>query len=104
MRLSNMLISTLREVPGEAEIISHQLMLRAGLIRKSATGIYTFMPTGVRVLRNVENIVREEMNEAGAQELSASALIPASLWQESGRWDAYVPEMFRLKDRNGRDF
>lgn len=104
MRLSNMLISTLREVPGEAEIISHQLMLRAGLIRKSATGIYTFMPTGVRVLRNVENIVREEMNEAGAQELSASALIPATLWQESGRWDAYGPEMFRLKDRNGRDF
>lgn len=104
MRLSNMLISTLREVPGEAEIISHQLMLRAGLIRKSATGIYTFMPTGVRVLRNVENVVREEMNEAGAQELSASALIPATLWQESGRWDAYGPEMFRLKDRNGRDF
>lgn len=104
MRLSNMLISTLREVPGEAEIISHQLMLRAGLIRKSATGIYTFMPTGVRVLRNVENVVREEMNEAGAQELSASALIPATLWQESGRWDAYGPEMFRLKDRIGRDF
>jgi len=99
-----MLISTLREVPGEAEIISHQLMLRAGLIRKSATGVYTFMPTGVKVLRNVENIIREEMDATGAQELSASALIPASLWQESGRWDAYGPEMFRLKDRNGRDF
>lgn len=104
MRLSNMLISTLREVPGEAEIISHQLMLRAGLIRKSATGVYTFMPTGVRVLRNVENIVREEMDATGAQELSASALIPATLWQESGRWDAYGAEMFRLKDRHGRDF
>ncbi len=104
MRLSSMLISTLREVPGEAEIISHQLMLRAGLIRKSATGVYTFMPTGVKVLRNVENIIREEMDATGAQELSASALIPASLWQESGRWDAYGPEMFRLKDRNGRDF
>lgn len=104
MRLSNMLISTLREVPGEAEIISHQLMLRAGLIRKSATGIYTFMPIGLRVLKNVEMIVRQEMDEAGSQELLASALIPATLWQESGRWDAYGPEMFRLKDRSGRDF
>jgi len=99
-----MLISTLREVPGEAEIASHQLMLRAGMIRKSATGIYTFMPNGVRVLKNVENIVREEMDRAGAQEFLASALIPANLWQESGRWDVFGPEMFRLKDRNGRDF
>jgi len=99
-----MLISTLREVPGEAEIASHQLMLRAGMIRKSATGIYTFMPNGVRVLKNVENIVREEMDRAGAQEFLASALIPANLWQESGRWDVMGPEMIRLKDRNGRDF
>jgi len=104
MKLSKMLISTLREVPGEAEIASHQLMLRAGMIRKSATGIYTFMPNGVRVLKNVENIVREEMDRAGAQEFLASALIPANLWQESGRWDVFGPEMFRLKDRNGRDF
>jgi len=99
-----MLISTLREVPGEAEIASHQLMLRAGMIRKSATGIYTFMPNGVRVLKNVENIVREEMDRAGAQEFLASALIPANLWQESGRWDVMGSEMIRLKDRNGRDF
>ncbi|MEG1257147.1 proline--tRNA ligase [Clostridium sp.] len=104
MKLSNMLISTLREVPGEAEITSHKLMLRAGMIRKSATGVYTFMPNGVRVLRNVENIVREEMDNAGAQEFLASALIPSSFWQESGRWDVFGPEMFRLKDRNGRDF
>lgn len=104
MKLSKMLISTLREVPGEAEIASHKLMLRAGMIRKSATGIYTFMPNGVRVLKNVENIVREEMDKAGAQEFLASALIPADLWQESGRWDAFGPEMFRVKDRNGRDF
>jgi len=99
-----MLISTLREVPGEAEIASHQLMLRAGMIRKSATGIYTFMPNGVRVLKNVENRVREEMDRAGAQEFLASALIPANLWQESGRWDVMGSEMIRLKDRNGRDF
>lgn len=104
MKLSKMLISTLREVPGEAEIASHKLMLRAGMIRKSATGIYTFMPNGVRVLKNVENIVREEMDRAGAQEFLASALIPANLWQESGRWDVFGPEMFRVKDRNGRDF
>lgn len=104
MKLSKMLISTLREVPGEAEIASHKLMLRAGMIRKSATGIYTFMPNGVRVLKNVENIVREEMDRAGAQEFLASALIPADLWQESGRWDVMGPEMFRVKDRNGRDF
>lgn len=104
MKLSKMLISTLREVPGEAEIASHKLMLRAGMIRKSATGIYTFMPNGVRVLKNVENIVREEMDKAGAQEFLASALIPADLWQESGRWDVFGPEMFRVKDRNGRDF
>lgn len=104
MRLSNMLLGTLRETPGEAEITSHKLMLRAGMIRKSATGIYTFMPTGVRVIKNVENIVREEMDATGAQEFLASALIPATLWQESGRWDVFGPEMFRVKDRIGRDF
>lgn len=104
MKLSHMLIGTLREVPGEAEITSHQLMLRAGMIRKSATGVYTYMPTGVRVLKNVEKIVREEMDRTGAQEFLASALIPAALWQESGRWDVMGQEMFRLKDRNDRDF
>lgn len=104
MKMSNMLISTLREVPAEAEIDSHKLMLRAGMIRKMASGIYNYMPLGLKVLKNVENIVREEMNEAGAQEFLASAVLPAELWQESGRWDVYGEEMFRLKDRNNRDF
>ena len=104
MKMSNMLISTLREVPAEAEIDSHKLMLRAGMIRKMAAGIYNYMPLGLKVLKNVEDIVREEMNAAGAQEFLASAMIPAELWQESGRWDAYGAEMFRVKDRGERDF
>ncbi|WP_294373255.1 proline--tRNA ligase [uncultured Clostridium sp.] len=104
MKMSNMLISTLREVPAEAEIDSHKLMLRSGMIRKMAAGIYNYMPLGLKVLKNVENIVREEMNAAGAQEFLASAMIPAELWQESGRWDAYGAEMFRVKDRGDRDF
>jgi len=104
MKMSNMLISTLREVPAEAEIDSHKLMLRAGMIKKMAAGIYNYMPLGLKVLKNVENIIREEMNDAGAQEFLASAMIPAELWQESGRWDAYGAEMFRLKDRGERDF
>lgn len=104
MKLSNMLISTLREVPAEAEIPSHQLMLRAGMMRKMASGVYNFMPTGIRVLKKIENIVREEMDKTGAQEFLASALLPAELWMESGRWDVMGEEMFRLKDRNDRDF
>ncbi len=104
MKMSNMLISTLREVPAEAEIDSHKLMLRAGMIRKMAAGVYNYMPLGLRVLKKIEDIVREEMNAAGAQEFLASAIIPAELWQESGRWDAYGAEMFRLKDRGERDF
>ena len=104
MKMSNMLIATLREVPAEAEIASHQLMLRAGMIRKMASGIYNHLPLGVKVLKNVEDIVRDEMNKAGAQELLASAMIPAELWQESGRWDAYGAEMFRVTDRNSREF
>ena len=104
MKMSNMLVSTLREVPAEAEIDSHKLMLRAGMIRKMAAGIYNYMPIGLKVLKNVEDIVREEMNAAGAQEFLASAVLPAELWQESGRWDVYGDEMFRLKDRNNRDF
>lgn len=104
MKMSNMLVSTLREVPAEAEIDSHKLMLRAGMIRKMAAGVYNYMPIGLKVLKNVEDIVREEMNAAGAQEFLASALLPAELWQESGRWDVMGPEMFRLKDRNGRDY
>ena len=104
MKMSNMLISTLREVPAEAEIDSHKLMLRAGMIRKMAAGVYNYLPLGLKVLKKVEDIVREEMNAAGAQEFLASAIIPAELWQESGRWDAYGAEMFRLKDRTGRDY
>lgn len=104
MKMSNMLISTLREVPAEAEIDSHKLMLRAGMIRKMAAGVYNYMPLGLRVLKKIEDIVRTEMNSAGAQEFLASAIIPAELWQESGRWDAYGAEMFRLKDRGERDF
>lgn len=104
MKMSNMLVSTLREVPAEAEIDSHKLMLRAGMIRKMAAGIYNYMPIGLKVLKNIEGIVREEMNTAGAQEFLASAVLPAELWQESGRWDVYGDEMFRLKDRNNRDF
>jgi prolyl-tRNA synthetase len=99
-----MLISTLREVPAEAEIDSHKLMLRAGMIRKMAAGVYNYMPLGLKVLKKIEDVVREEMNAAGAQEFLASAIIPAELWQESGRWDAYGAEMFRLKDRGERDF
>ena len=104
MKMSNMLVSTLREVPAEAEIDSHKLMLRAGFIRKMAAGIYNYMPLGLKALKNVEEIVREEMNAAGAQEFLASAMLPAELWQESGRWDVYGAEMFRLKDRNNRDY
>lgn len=104
MKMSNMLISTLREVPAEAEIDSHKLMLKSGMIRKMASGIYNYMPFGLKALKNIEDIIREEMNNAGAQEFLASAILPAELWQESGRWDVYGDEMFRLKDRNNRDF
>lgn len=104
MKMSNMLVLTLREVPAEAEIASHKLMLRAGMMRKMASGIYNYMPLGLKALKNVEDIIREEMNKAGAQEFLASAVLPAELWQESGRWDVYGDEMFRLKDRNNRDF
>lgn len=104
MKMSNMLVSTLREVPAEAEIDSHKLMLRAGMMRKMAAGVYNYMPLGLKVLKNIEEIVREEMNNAGAQEFLASALLPSELWKESGRWDAYGAEMFRLKDRNEREF
>lgn len=102
MRMSRMLMPTLKEVPSDAEITSHQLMLRAGMIRKMASGIYNQLPMGIRVFRKVEDIIREEMNAKGAQEISCALLVPAELWQESGRWDVMGPEMFRLKDRNGR--
>ena len=104
MRMSRMLMPTLKEVPSDAEITSHQLMLRAGMIRKMASGIYNQLPMGIRVFRKVEDIIREEMNAKGAQEISCALLVPAELWQESGRWDVMGPEMFRLKDRNGRDY
>ncbi len=104
MKMSKMLLKTLRETPAEAEIISHQLMLRAGIMRKLAAGVYSFLPLGLRSLHKVEQIVREEMDAAGAQELLMSALLPAEYYQESGRWDVFGPEMFRLRDRNSRDF
>jgi prolyl-tRNA synthetase len=104
MRTSNYFISTLKEAPSDAEIVSHKLMMRAGLIKRLAGGIYTWMPLGLRVLRKVENIVREEMDRAGAIELSMPAVQPAELWQESGRWEKYGPELLRLKDRHQRDF
>ncbi len=104
MRVSQFFLPTLKEAPIEAELVSHRLMLRAGLIRRMAGGIYTWMPLGLRVLRKVENIVREEMNRAGAIELSMPVVQPAELWQESGRWQAYGPELLRFKDRHERDF
>ena len=104
MRVSRFLLSTVRETPAEAETKSHQLMLRAGMIRKLAAGIYTWLPLGLRVLRKVESIVREEMNRAGAQEVLMPAVQPAELWQESGRWDQYGPELLRITDRHKREF
>ena len=104
IKASKMFLSTLREVPSEAEIPSHILLLRSGMIKKLVSGVYAFMPLGYRTLRKIENIVREEMDAAGAQEVLMSALQPAELWQESGRWYAYGPEMMRLKDRNQREF
>src|SRR5207344_1745878 len=104
MRTSKYFIATQKEVPAEAEIVSHRLMLRAGLIRRLAAGVYTWLPLGLRVVRKVEAIVREEMNRAGAIELSMPVVQPAELWQESGRWQAYGPELLRLKDRHERDF
>lgn len=104
MRMSNLLVPTLREVPSEAEITSHQLMLRAAYIRRMAAGIYSWLPLGLRCLKKVENIVREEMDAAGAQELLMPALLPAEAYQASGRWDVFGPSMFKMKDRNDRDF
>ena len=103
MRLSQFFMPTLRETPAEAEIVSHRLMLRAGMVRQSAAGIYTWLPLGLRVLRKIEAIVREEQNAAGAQELLMPTIQPADLWRESGRYDDYGKEMLRITDRHDRD-
>ena len=104
MRTSNYLLSTVKETPAEAEITSHQLMIRSGMVRKLASGLYSWLPTGLRVLRKVESIIREEMNRSGAQELLMPVVQPSELWEESGRWEQYGPELLRLKDRHHRDF
>lgn len=104
MRASRYLIATLKETPADAEVISHQLMLRSGMIRKLASGLYTWLPMGLRTLRKVERIVRQEMDKSGAQELLMPAVQPAELWQESGRWEQYGGELLRMQDRHGRDF
>ena len=104
MKLSKLLTATLREAPADAEIISHKLMLRAGMIRQLASGIYTWLPLGYRVLKKVEAIIREEMNSAGAQEILMPAIQPAELWRESERWDQYGPELLRINDRHEREF
>src|SRR4030067_2251934 len=104
MRVSRFLLPPVRETPAEAETISHQLMLRAGMIRKLAAGVYSWLPLGLRVLRKVEGIVREEMNHAGAQEVLMPAVQPAELWQGSGRWEKYGPGLLRLQERHQREF
>ena len=104
MRFSKMFLPTLKEAPSDTEIVSHRLMTRAGMIRRVAAGIYNYLPIGLRVMRKVENIVREEMNRAGAQEVVMPMVIPSELWQESGRWDIYGKELLRIKDRHERDF
>ncbi|MET0378160.1 MAG: proline--tRNA ligase, partial [Spongiibacteraceae bacterium] len=104
MRASQFLLATVKETPADAEVISHQLMLRAGMIRKLASGLYTWLPLGLRVLRKVESIVREEMNRSGAQEVLMPVVQPAELWMESGRWEQYGAELCRLNDRHDRSF
>src|ERR1700736_196768 len=104
MKASRFFIGTLKEAPTDAEIVSHQLMMRAGMIRRVAGGIYSYLPIGLRSIRKVESIVREEMNRAGALELLMPAVQPAELWQESRRWEQYGPELLRIKDRHERDF
>ena len=104
MRVSKLFMPTQREIPSDAEIVSHQLMLRSGMMRKVASGIYSFLPMGYRAFRKVENIVREEMDRAGAQELIMPAILPAEVYMASGRWNKFGPEMFRLQDRSGRSF
>ena len=104
MRASQFFISTLKEAPTEAELVSHKLMLRAGLIKRLGSGLYTWMPLGLRVLRKIENTVREEMNKSGAVELLMPAIQPAELWQETERWAVFGPQMLKIKDRHDHDF
>src|SRR5262249_44742470 len=104
MRLSRFHLATIKEVPADAEIVSHRRMLRAGMIRKLAAGIYTWLPLGLRVLKKVEAVVREEMDRSGALEVLAPIVVPAELWQESGRYTKYGPELLRFKDRQEREF
>ena len=104
MRVSQTLLATVKQTPADAEVISHRLMLRAGMIRALASGLYTWLPIGMRVLRKVETIVREEMDAAGALEVLMPAIQPAELWLESGRWEKYGPDLLRLKDRHEREF
>ena len=104
MKTSKFFLSTQKESPAEAEVVSHRLMLRAGIIRRVAAGIYTWLPLGLRVVQKVAGIIREEMNRAGAVELAMPVVQPGELWQESGRWQAYGPELLRFRDRHERDF
>src|SRR5438874_12693083 len=104
MRFSRYHVPTLKEAPAEAQVVSHQLLIRGGYMRKLAAGIYSFLPLGWRVVKKIEDIIREEMNRAGAIEVLLPAAIPAELWQESGRWEQYGPELLRFKDRYDRDF
>ncbi|HQP31527.1 MAG TPA: proline--tRNA ligase, partial [Deltaproteobacteria bacterium] len=104
MRLSHLFLHTLKEEPRDAEVVSHKLMLRAGMIRKLASGIYTYLPYGLKALHKVEAIVREEMNAAGAQEVLMPGVQPSEVWKESGRWEVYGKELLRFKDRKGAEF
>ena len=104
MRLSRAFVPTLKESPADAQVVSHILMVRGGFIRRVAAGVYSFLPLGWRVLKKIEDIVRDEMNAAGAQEVLMPAAVPAELWQESGRWDKYGKALLRMKDRHERDF
>jgi prolyl-tRNA synthetase len=104
MKATQFFISTLKEAPADAEVVSHQLMMRAGFIKRLGAGIYSYMPMGLRVIRKVESIIREEMNRAGAVELLMPVVQPAELWQETGRFQKYGPELLRMKDRHDRDF
>ena len=104
MKASQSFLATLKEAPSDAEVVSHKLMVRAGLIRKLSAGVYNYLPLGLKVIRKVENIIREEMNQAGAIELLMPMIQPAELWQETGRWEKMGPELLRIKDRHDRDF